>query len=113
MEPPNSCEDCSSRDKSVRLVTNKEHFDINGWVRIAHAFMADEAAAMREVVWEALESVGVLRNDPATWLVERPWHLQHLKANPVFRAVGSERTLTAIDDVLGGQSWRRPLDWGA
>jgi putative esterase len=27
--------------------------------------------------------------------------------------VGSNLTLAAIDEVLGGQPWRRPLDWGA
>jgi len=36
-----------------------------------------------------------------------------LKAGPVFRAVGSERTLAAVDEVLVGQAWRRPSDWGA
>lgn len=36
-----------------------------------------------------------------------------MKADPAFRAVGSERTLAAIDAVLGGQSWARPADWGA
>lgn len=68
---------------------------------------------MREVVWRALAAVGILRDDPATWIKERPDHLQHLKSDPVFRAVGSERTLTAIDEALEGQPWRQPTDWGA
>ena len=90
-----------------------DQFQTCGWVRIPGAFSADEAAAMRDVVWLALASKGILRDDPTTWCTERPDHLQHLKSDPVFRAVGSERTLAAIDEVLGGQPWRRPSDWGA
>lgn len=48
-------------------------------------------------------SVGILREDPTTGQQERPSHLQHLKSDPAFRAVGSERTLTAIVEVVGGQ----------
>jgi hypothetical protein len=68
---------------------------------------------MRDVVWRALAGVGIRRDDPTTWRTERPDHLQHLKGDPVFRAVGSGRTLAAIDEILGGQAWRRPSDWGA
>jgi len=88
-------------------------FLTHGWIRIRGAFSAEQAAAMRDVVWGALATGGILRDDPATWRDERPFHLQHLKTDPVFRAVGSERTLTAIDQVLEGQTWRRPSDWGA
>ncbi len=90
-----------------------DHFQTHGWVRIPGAFSPAAAAAMRDVVWRALESVGILREDPTTWHQERPNHLQHLKSDPAFRAVGSERTLTAIDEVVGGQRWRPPSDWGA
>jgi hypothetical protein len=68
---------------------------------------------MRDVVWRAFAAVGMQRDDPTTWRKERPDHLQHLKSDPVFRAVGSNRTLAAIDEVLGGHLWRRPSDWGA
>jgi len=88
-------------------------FLTHGWIRIRGAFSAEQAAAMRDVVWGALATGGILRDDPATWRDERPFHLQHLKTDPVFRAVGSERTLTAIDQVLEGQTWHRPSDWGA
>lgn len=74
-----------------------QHFETHGWVRIANAFSADEAAAMREVTWHALESTGTRRDDPATWTTERPDHLQHLKKDPAFQAVGSTRTIAAID----------------
>jgi len=90
-----------------------DHFETHGWVRVPGAFGADDAAAMREVTWRALERAGIRRDDPTTWAKERPDHLQHLKADPVFRAVGTERTIAAIDEALEGQPWPRPRDWGA
>ena len=89
------------------------HFETHGWVRVQGAFSADDAAAMREVTWHALESAGIRRDDPSTWHKERPDHLQHLKRDPVFQAVGGARTRAAIDAVLAGQPWRVPSDWGA
>jgi len=90
-----------------------EHFDTHGWVRVEGAFSAEDAAAMRRVVWRALEERGIRENDPSTWQTERPQHLQHLKADQAFQAVGSRRTLAAIDEVLRHRAWRRPSDWGA
>lgn len=86
---------------------------MHGWMRVPSAFSSDEAAAMREVVWRALAKAGILRDDPTTWTSERPTHLQHLKLDPAFRAVGSTRTIAAIDAVLEGQSWTVPKNWGA
>ncbi len=34
-----------------------DHFQTHGWVRIEGAFSAQEAAAMRDVVWRALAAV--------------------------------------------------------
>ena len=90
-----------------------DHFVTHGWVRIPGAFNVEDAAAMREVTWRALESVGIRRDDPSTWTKHRPDHLQHLKSDPAFKAVGSERTRAAIDEVLAGQPWAEPKDWGA
>lgn len=96
-------------------LTAEDHtqFDECGWVRIPHAFAADAAAAMRDVVWRALEKRGTLRDDPSTWTVEAPFHLQGLKGAPQFGAVGTTRTLAAITEVLGTEDWPRPRDWGA
>jgi hypothetical protein len=88
-------------------------FRTHGWIRIPGAFGTEQAAAMREAVWRALAATGIRRDDPVTWISERPHHLQHLKKDPVFRAVGSERTQMAIGEALEGQPWRRPADWGA
>ena len=90
-----------------------EHFRTFGWVRIPGAFSAGDAAAMCDVIWAGLAKVGVLRDDPSTWTKERPEHLQHLKSDPAFRAIGSARTANAIDTALEGQPWEMPSDWGA
>jgi hypothetical protein len=90
-----------------------EHFRTHGWIRIPAAFSAQDAAAMCDVIWAALAKVGIRRNDPSTWTTARPEHLQNLKSDPVFQAIGSARTIGAIDEVLEGQPWQKPRDWGA
>jgi hypothetical protein len=90
-----------------------DHFHSRGYVYVHDAFSKDDAAAMRDVVWEALEPSGFRRDDPTTWREEAPSHLQHLKRAPAFKAVGSARTLGAIDELLGDGSWKHPSDWGA
>ncbi|MFZ1990291.1 MAG: phytanoyl-CoA dioxygenase family protein [Alphaproteobacteria bacterium] len=93
--------------------TTLEHFRTHGWMRIEQAFSVSEAAAMRDAAWRALANIGFHRDRPSTWKTERPAHLQHLKADPVFRAVGSKRVLAAIDAALEGQGWEMPKNWGA
>ena len=68
---------------------------------------------MRSAAWCALAKVGISEGDPSTWTKERPEHLQHLKADPAFRAVGSERLLMAIGAVFAGQAYEGPKNWGA
>jgi len=94
-------------------VTDRMHFDERGWVRVPAAFSADDAAAMRDVVWRALEKRGLRRGDPSTWTIEAPTHLQGLKSAPQFGAIGTTRTLGAITEVLGSDAWPQPRDWGA
>lgn len=90
-----------------------KHFQEHGWVRIPSAFSTDAAAAMCDVIWAALAQAGIHRDDPSTWTIPRPEHLQHLKTDPVFQAVGTQRTIAAIDEMFQGQPWERPRDWGA
>lgn len=90
-----------------------EHFGVHGWMRVRAAFSLDEAAAMRRAVWRALADVGIRTDDPATWTKERPEHLQHVKDDPSFQAVGSPRLLEAIDAALGRQAYELPKHWGA
>jgi hypothetical protein len=90
-----------------------EHFRTFGWMRVRSAFSADDAAGMCAVVWSALAKVGIHRNDPSTWIKTRPEHLQHLKSDPAFRAIGSDRTIGAIKQVMEGQALQMPKNWGA
>src|SRR5262245_47048948 len=90
-----------------------EHFRVHGWMRVRAAFRIDDAAAMRAAVWRALGDVGIKYDEPSTWTTERPEHLQHVKDDPAFRAVGSVRLLKAIDAVLEGHAYQTPRNWGA
>lgn len=93
--------------------TDRAHFDERGYLRVPGAFTSEAASAMRDVVWNALERDGIRRDDPRTWLNEAPSHLQSLKGGDAFTPIGSERTLAAIDDVIGAGRWKLPTDWGA
>jgi hypothetical protein len=93
--------------------TGRAHFDERGYLRVSGAFSAEAAAAMRDVVWDALERNGIMRDDPKTWNNETPSHLQSLKGVDAFKSIGSERTLAAIDDIIGAGRWKLPADWGA
>ena len=55
---------------------------------------------MRDATWAALADAGITRSDPSRWTRERPAHLQQLKANPAFRAIGGSRWLEAIETAL-------------
>jgi hypothetical protein len=90
-----------------------EHFRQFGWIRVRGAFSAAAAAVMCSVIWDALGKVGIIRGEPTSWTKTRPEHLQRLKSDPAFRAIGTERTLDAIRQVLAGQQLPMPKDWGA
>lgn len=118
MEPPRTRSESSDAVKSIveDAASDQaalEHFRTFGWVRIRAAFSAEDAAAMCDVIWTALAKAGIHRDDPSTWTVARPDHLQHLKTDPVFRSIGTERTVAAIDEVMEGQPWEKPRHWGA
>src|SRR6478736_8070960 len=71
--------------------TDRAHFEERGYLRVPSAFTMGEAEAMRDVVWHALQRQGFRRDDPSTWANEAPSHLQSLKADAVFKAIGSDR----------------------
>jgi ectoine hydroxylase-related dioxygenase (phytanoyl-CoA dioxygenase family) len=89
------------------------HFAIHGWMLVSQAFDAHAAAEMRNVVWEALRSAGIFPDEPSTWTVERPGHLQRLRSEAAFKAVGSEVVLKTIDSIFEGQAYPMPRDWGS
>lgn len=97
------------------MLTSDElaEFDARGLVRVRGAFDAGAAAAMREVVWREIERLhGIRRDAPATWHPSRPTGLQGIKEDPVFAAIGSRATCTAIDALLGAGTWTLPRHWG-
>ena len=84
-----------------------------GYVRVSGAFSAVDAAAMRNAAWcELAHRYGIARDDRSTWRVEVPHHLQGLKKDPAFAAIGSSALGGALDDILG-LGWTRPKNWGA
>ncbi len=89
------------------------HFREHGWARLPRAFSPEAAAAMRDAAWDVLAESGIHRDQPSTWSLERPTHLQRLKDHPAFRAAGSAHVLAAIDAILAGQTVETPKNWGA
>ena len=102
-----------TRSSPARREETVDNFCVHGWMRVRSVFSRDEAAEMRSVAWRVLASIGILESDPSTWIKERPEHLQQLKADPAFRAVGGPRLREAIDIVLEGQAYEGPKNWGA
>jgi hypothetical protein len=82
-------------------------------MQMRSVFSRHEAVAMQSAAWRVLARVGILESDPSTWTPERPEHLQQLKTEPAFQAVGGVRLLAAIDAVLEGQAYEKPKNWGA
>ena len=89
------------------------HFHDRGWMRVAEAFDGAAAEAMRDVVWNGLAGMGIRRDAPETWTIERPVNLQALKAHAAFNAVGSARLRASIDAILETQAYETPKRWGA
>jgi hypothetical protein len=98
---------------TVLSAADRAAFMDTGFVRVRGAFDGADAASMRDVIWTHLERRGIRRDDASTWTDEAPSHLQPLKAMACFRAIGTERTIDAIDDLLGADTWDRPPNWGA
>ena len=88
-------------------------FQNKGYLRLTSAFSLAEATAMQASIWQSLEMRFPLdRNEPQTWKIPRPYKLQHLQGDPVFRPIGGQATLQAIDAILGPQKWQKPWQWG-
>ena len=81
-----------------------------GFVRIERAFEEDVAAEMEDKVWKVLANkYRVSRDKRSTWRVKGVLSsLQELKSDPLFARIGSERTLSAIDSIIGQGRWKKP-----
>jgi hypothetical protein len=95
-------------------VSLRDLFLERGWVRIDGAFPAGAAAAIRSMTWDAIErQTSMRRDDPSTWTLPWPDHLDHLKGRPELRAIDTPRVRGAIDEVLGTGDWVAGKGWGA
>ena len=88
----------------------REHFDREGYVRVANAF--EHAEDMEDRMWAFLSRRGIARHDRSTWPTGDCRHLQKLLRLAVFMPIGGSTTSAAIDDLLGPGRWVRPEHWG-
>ncbi|MDG4825653.1 phytanoyl-CoA dioxygenase family protein [Asanoa sp. WMMD1127] len=86
-------------------------FALHGLLRLPAALPDPDVAAMRDRFWSFLTAEHGLRpDDPVTWTVEHPRHLQALRRSGAFAPLGGAQVVGALDDLLG--VWRRPTSWG-
>ncbi len=89
-----------------------EHFDDHGYVAVRAAFAPGDAQAMQDEWWSELaEAHGVLRDDRSTWR-QPAGDLKQAKISPLQETISTARVRGVIDDLLGPDNWRAPLDWG-
>ena len=91
----------------------RQTFDTLGWVRLPGAFDLDDAAQMRDRVWETLaKKYGFDRENPETWTVARPTGFQSLARSGALNALFTPRLCGAIDGLLGAGNWDAPTGGG-
>lgn len=93
----------------------RAEFNAHGFVRISSAFDTEAARQMQQRVWEFLgEKYGVAESKRSTWgkIKGVLSSLQELKSEPPFAKIGSDKTLSCIDSILGRGRWRKPKTWG-
>ncbi|MDH3492494.1 MAG: hypothetical protein OEM82_03010 [Acidobacteriota bacterium] len=89
----------------------KQEFEQAGFVRIPNAFSIEDAGPMREAVYGELEKqCGIERDDPASWDSSVWPKFQDIKFDPVFESIGSQKTRSVLDELLG--DWQEPSNWG-
>jgi hypothetical protein len=92
-------------------IVEVDKFIRDGYVAMRGAVDGGTVAVCRTLIWEALASRGVRRDDPATWppLVE----IDDLRVGP-FAAAGMSPALVAVyDELIGPGRWSPPVDVGA
>jgi hypothetical protein len=94
----------------MQTVDVRSRFEATGVVRLPGAFTADQAAAMRDAVWQhAGRQVGLRPADPAGWAGSPVVNWQALSREPVFRPLADNPSVTAaLDAIFGAGGWRRP-----
>ncbi|WP_426514046.1 hypothetical protein ACPPVO_27540 [Dactylosporangium sp. McL0621] len=94
----------------MQPVDIRSGFESTGVVRLHRAFTADQAAAMRNALWQHAErQAGLQPTDPATWAGSTVLNWQSVSRDPVFRPlVDNQAVRDALDAIFGPGSWRRP-----
>jgi hypothetical protein len=88
-------------------------FARDGIVRIPGAFAAEDAARMRDVLWDELaKRYGMRRGDRSTWTPARPTKLVASKKDPAANAILGPPLRSALDQLLGPGGWIEPPHQG-
>jgi hypothetical protein len=83
----------------------------DGIVKIPSAFTSDEAAGMRDVLWNELSARhDMKRDDRSTWTPLRPTGLKTTKSDRRAHAILGPRVRSALDGLLG--EWVEPRHQG-
>jgi ectoine hydroxylase-related dioxygenase (phytanoyl-CoA dioxygenase family) len=88
-----------------------EMWERDGIVKLPAAFSAEDAARMRNVLWNELSARhGMDRNDRSTWTTLRPVGLKTTKSSRGALAAMGPRVRSALDGLLG--HWIEPRHQG-
>jgi hypothetical protein len=94
----------------VRALDIRPRFEATGVIRLAGAFTADQAAALRSKIWQHVERQAGLRpDDPAGWPGSPVVNWRALNRDPLFATLtDNEAVMNALDKIFGVGGWRRP-----
>ena len=84
-----------------------------GVVKLERAFSADDAARMRDVVWNELSRrYQIERGDPSTWNRHEPTGLKSTKKSLTFAPICGPVVAVVLDELFGAGRWERPKQYG-
>jgi ectoine hydroxylase-related dioxygenase (phytanoyl-CoA dioxygenase family) len=90
-----------------------DEFVETGIYKIERAFSDDDAARMRDVVWNELSRrYEIERDDPQTWHRHAPTGLKSSKRSKAFAPICSPRVGEVLDALFGADGWVRPEKYG-
>jgi hypothetical protein len=90
-----------------------EAFDRAGILKIEHAFSAEDASRMRDVVWRELgRRYGIERDDPSTWNRHEPTGLTSTKKSRAFTPMCGPVISKTLDALFGAGGWQPPKGFG-
>ncbi len=93
-------------------VEQRSEFQQLGLVRLRSAISTAHVERMCDVLWASLARHGVHRDAPATWISERVTGIQAAPRSQAFNAMGNPAICSALDDLFGAGTWKRPPRWG-